>query len=157
MGLSTDITEYIIVAKPSPVVVDDSDRLRLMSVTGIIDILSVSMLACFTCAIQSTSIETCSSVLSKYCLLWVNCIGVNCCTPSPLCSATLSGQDGEILLDYSKNIVSEKTMQLLFKLVSSCHSSALCGNCKDDRARAVPGIASCSQWTVHFCDNYVCF
>ena len=48
--------------------------------------------------------------------------------PLLLCSATLSGQDGEILLDYSKNIVSEKTMQLLFKLVSSCHSSALgCG------------------------------
>ena len=112
----------------------------LRHIAVIIDILSVSMLACFTCAIQSTSIETCSSVLLKYCLLWVNCLGVNCCAPSPLRSATLSGQDGEILLDYSKNIVSEKTMQLLFKLVSSCHSSALCGNCKDDRARAVPAL-----------------
>jgi glucose-6-phosphate isomerase len=32
-------------------------------------------------------------------------------------SLSLTGQDGGILLDYSKNIVSEKTMQLLFKLV----------------------------------------
>ena len=39
-------------------------------------------------------------------------------TASVFCSLTLSGQDGDILLDYSKNIVSEKTMELLFQLVS---------------------------------------
>lgn len=31
-------------------------------------------------------------------------------------STSLTGQDGDILLDYSKNIITEKTMQLLFKL-----------------------------------------
>ena len=29
----------------------------------------------------------------------------------------LTGEDGDLLLDYSKNIVSEKTMKLLFNLV----------------------------------------
>lgn len=41
-----------------------------------------------------------------------------CCYYLPPSSVSLKGQDGDILLDYSKNIVSEKTMQLLFKLVS---------------------------------------
>ena len=37
--------------------------------------------------------------------------------PVPPPRMQLTGDDGDILFDYSKNIVSEKTMQLLFKLV----------------------------------------
>ena len=32
-------------------------------------------------------------------------------------SITLKGEDGDILLDYSKNIITENTMKLLFDLV----------------------------------------
>ena len=32
-------------------------------------------------------------------------------------SVTLAGAEGEVLLDYSKNIVTENTMKLLFDLV----------------------------------------
>lgn len=33
------------------------------------------------------------------------------------CSITLEGEDGTILLDYSKNIITKETMKLLFNLV----------------------------------------
>ena len=32
-------------------------------------------------------------------------------------SIKLNGEDGEILLDYSKNVITERTMKLLFDLV----------------------------------------
>lgn len=34
-------------------------------------------------------------------------------------SVTLMGEDGDILLDFSKNIISDQTLALLFKLVSA--------------------------------------
>lgn len=42
-------------------------------------------------------------------------------------SISLTGQDGNILLDYSKNIITEKTMQLLFKLVSITYCTCVSG------------------------------
>lgn len=50
-------------------------------------------------------------------------------------STSLTGQDGDILLDYSKNIITEKTMQLLFKLVS-----ITCSTC------TVHVHACCRRW-----------
>lgn len=45
-------------------------------------------------------------------------------------SISLTGEDGGILLDYSKNVITEKTMQLLFKLVSitcyTCTCTCIC-------------------------------
>lgn len=58
-----------------------------------------------------TKSEGASVAILLYCLS-VMYMSV-CLSPS----MSLTGQDGNILLDYSKNIVSQKTMQLLFKLV----------------------------------------
>lgn len=45
-----------------------------------------------------------------------NVVFLQCCFT--LHSMKLTGNDGDVLFDFSKNIVSEKTMQLLFGLVS---------------------------------------
>ena len=37
-----------------------------------------------------------------------------------VCSISLEGEDGTILLDYSKNIITKETMKLLFNLVRRC-------------------------------------
>lgn len=41
------------------------------------------------------------------------------CIHTIICfSVTLSGEDGDLLFDYSKNIITDQTLALLFKLVS---------------------------------------
>ena len=46
----------------------------------------------------------------------VGCVIAVCCFLHY--SVKIAGKDGELLLDYSKNIITEKTLQLLFQLVS---------------------------------------
>ena len=45
------------------------------------------------------------------------CVCVCVCMCVNVHSVTLAGAEGEVLLDYSKNIVTENTMKLLFDLV----------------------------------------
>ena len=50
------------------------------------------------------------------CVTIISCWACNCIHDS-VSSITLKGDEGEILLDYSKNIVTKETMKLLFNLV----------------------------------------